>query len=261
MARLKLTLAYVGTHFVGWQVQPQGRTVQGVLEETLAKLCQAPATVHSAGRTDSGVHALAQVAHVDVPDDRAGLPWRKALNATLPEDVCVTSAEWVDDGFHARYSASGKIYAYHLWTEYEYVLPQRRPFVWRLANADLERMDQAAVLFTGTHDFASFQNAGTPLASTVRTLERIWRSPGAFPEEQVYRLQGDGFLKQMVRNIMGCLAEVGRGKLGLQDVQDLLQAKDRTLAPATAPACGLTLERVLYDGPPHPPIQAADNEE
>lgn len=246
MTRLKLTVAYRGAGFAGWQIQPGQRTVQAEVQAVLRRLCGVPVVVHSAARTDSGVHALGQVAHCDVPGARAGIAWRKSLNSLLPDDACVTAVEAVRPDFHARYDAVAKIYAYTLWTEREYVLPQRRDYVWRHAGLDLAAMDAAALAFVGTHDFSAFQNVGTPLKSTVRTVSALWRAPGITPQEVVWRIRADGFLKQMVRNIVGCLVAVGRGRLDPGAVAGLLAGGDRNLAPETAPPQGLCLEQVEY---------------
>jgi len=246
MPRLKLTLAYTGTHFAGWQVQPDCRTVQGELEAVLARIVGAPVRVSSAARTDTGVHALGQVVHADVPESKMHIPWRRALNAILPRDICVTEVEQVSSDFHARFSASSKIYAYTLWTEPEFMLPQRKPFAWRMAGLDHEVMDRAMESIKGRHDFKSFQNVGTPVKDTVRTVMRFWREPGPTEWEVTYRIQADGFLKQMVRNIMGCMVAVGRGKLRAEDVPGLMAARDRSLAPETAPGWALCLERIFF---------------
>ncbi|THB66213.1 MAG: tRNA pseudouridine(38-40) synthase TruA [Desulfovibrio sp.] len=259
--RLKLLLAYKGTRFQGWQVQDRSRdksarTVQGVLETAVAKIVGQDVRVHGSGRTDSGVHAQGQVAHVDVPERLSDVPWVMALNSLLPSDVSVLNAEPAPLDFHARFSAASKIYSYNLWLSRQYVLPQKQPFVWSLNPVDLDAMDRAARLLEGEHDFACFRNQGSETATTVRTLFEISRDPAdSLPEpdpanqvwpEVVWRFHANGFLKQMVRNLMGCLVEVGRGKMDEQHVLDLLASGDRTLAPATAPAQGLTLERVLY---------------
>lgn len=246
MPRIRLTVAYVGTRYLGWQIQGRGATIQGVLEEKLSRICEEPVRVHGSGRTDSGVHALGQVAHFDAPDSKARIPWQKALNSMLPDDIAILDAREAEPGFHARFSVRSKRYAYTLWTEPDFTLPQRAPFVWPVRNLDLESMDRAAALLAGTHDFAAFQNAGTEVKGTVRTLEPIRREPGQDPCEWAFRFQADGFLKQMVRNLMGLLVEVGRGGMSPEEARAVLESRDRRLAPATAPPQGLTLEEVIY---------------
>ena len=246
MPRIRLTVAYVGTRYQGWQIQGQGLTIQGMLEDKLTRICGELVRVHGSGRTDSGVHALAQVAHFDVPESKAHIPWQKALNAMLPDDIAILDAREAEPGFHARFSVRSKRYAYTLWTEPGYTLPERAPFVWSVRGLDFAAMDRAAAVLAGTHDFSAFQNAGTEIKGTVRTLEPILRAPGRHPVEWVFRFQADGFLKQMVRNLMGLLVEVGRGGLRVDEVRAILEGLDRRKAPATAPAQGLTLEEVFY---------------
>lgn len=248
MQRLKLTLAYDGTDFHGWQIQAGSglRSVQGCLEEALSRICDAPVRAHGSGRTDAGVHALGQVAHADVPESRTGLDWRKALNALLPDDVSVLDARPAPDGFHARLSAVSKTYTYSFRPERRYEIPQRRNYVWAAGPLDLDAMDEAARLMIGRRDFACFQNVGTPVKSTVRTVTDIRRTPGPFPDEEVLRFTADGFLKQMVRNMTGLLVEVGRGRFAPGDVARIIEARDRGAAFPTAPPQGLCLERVRY---------------
>lgn len=250
MPRIRLTLAYTGTRYHGWQLQADGPTVQGTVEAALHRLVGRPVRVHGAGRTDAGVHALGQVAHCDVPEDRGHLPWQRALNALLPEDIAVLDASTVPETFHARRSATAKEYAYTLWTEPAFVLPQRRPFTWAVGPLDLAALDEAAAFLVGTHDFASFQNTGTPVASTCRTLMALTRHPGPTPWETVLRFRADGFLKQMVRNLVGLLVAVGQGRLAPAAVAGILAARDRAAAPATAPPHGLCLEKVDYGPQP-----------
>lgn len=245
MARIRLTLAYEGTRYAGWQLQSGQRTVQGELERVLGRIMGAPVRVQGSGRTDAGVHALGQVAHFDIPHDKT-IPWLRAMNAHLPDDIRVLDAAPVVGDFHARFGARGKTYAYSLWLDRDRVLPQRRRYVWPCGPINLEQMDQAAAHLVGEHDFSAFQNTGTDVGSTVREVTAITREPGPHSEEVVWRFTATGFLKQMVRNMMGCLVEVGRGKLAPEAVSDLLDRRDRTRAPASAPARGLTLERVEY---------------
>jgi tRNA pseudouridine38-40 synthase len=246
MVRLMLTLAYVGARFHGWQLQPGVRSVQGCLEEALSRLAGCHVRAHGAGRTDSGVHALGQVAHVDVPASRADLPWQRALNALLPADICVTSVSFAQPAFHARFDALWKTYSYTLWTEPGYLLPQRRGLVWPTGPLDLQQMALAAQKLVGHRDWSSFQNQGTPVRSTMRTVFDIQCIAGTHSEETIWLITADGFLKQMARNIMGCLVMIGRGRLIISQMEDIVQQGRRELAPASAPAQGLCLERVDY---------------
>lgn len=255
--RLKITLAYHGKNFSGWQIQANAkRTVQAELEAALTQVCGVPVRPHGAGRTDAGVHALGQVAHADVPDHKAHtaahtVDWVKALNATTPPDIAITEAGVAPEGFHAQRSAVAKTYTYRLWTEPRYVLPQRRHHVWACGPLNLDAMIEAATHLVGTRDFAACMNTGTPVRSTVRTVSELTLAPAppaspANPHEVVLSITADGFLKQMVRNITGLLVYVGKGKLQPENVRCVVDEGDRCAAPPTAPPQGLTLTRVYY---------------
>ncbi|MCQ2445229.1 MAG: tRNA pseudouridine(38-40) synthase TruA, partial [Mailhella sp.] len=182
MPRLKLTIAYVGTHYHGWQIQAlrdreHPPTVQAFIEEAVSHVAGMPIHVQGAGRTDTGVHADAQVAHCDIPEAKAGVRWALALNTLLPRDIRVLDACIVDDSFHACHSAVRKAYTYSLWLDHLCVPPKLYPFVWGCGPLDMDRFDAAIPFLTGTHDFASLQNAGTPHKSTVRTIFSITRDP------------------------------------------------------------------------------------
>ncbi len=246
MSRIKIIVAYEGTDYSGWQLQPGVRTVQGVLERAILSIIGEQVRVHGSGRTDSGVHALGQAAHFDAPSTSSHIPWPKALNATLPRDVRVLGAETVLPDFHARYSAIFKTYAYSLWLDRDRLLPQRRRYVWSCGRLDLEAMDAAALLLIGKYDFSSFQNAGTLVKTTVREVTSITRAPGFHEQEWTWKFTATGFLRQMVRNIMGCLVAVGRGKIDPEQVSTILKSCDRTQAPPSAPPQGLCLEHVEY---------------
>jgi len=256
MTRIRLTLAYDGTDYCGWQFQPRDRTVQGEVEKALATILGKPLRVHASGRTDAGVHALGQVVHFDCAEDRQGIAWQRGLNSLLPPDVKVVDCAVVPSDFHARYSAVSKTYEYALWHKREYCLPQRHRFVWKCGPLDFLRMEEAAAMLGGEHDFASFQNVGTDVRSTVRTITDISRHPGVTGFESVWRFTASGFLKQMVRNLTGCLVACGKGKLSPRDVSEILLSTDRTLAPATSPPQGLTLVRVDY-----PPMSFQNDEQ
>lgn len=250
MKRLQLTLAYDGTAYCGWQIQA-GRsdqpTIQGELEKVLTRLCGETVRAHGSGRTDAGVHALEQVVHVDIPDSKTQITFRRALNALLPDDIACISARIVPDAFHSRYSALSKTYAYTLWLENAFLLPQRRAFVWKTGPLNMQAMQSAAALFCGEHDFCSFQNVGTPVKSTVRNLTALRFDPGQTAHECVVRLSANGFLKQQVRNMLGLLVAIGRGQYEPEIVERALAAQDRrAIAYQTAPAQGLCLEHVEY---------------
>lgn len=243
--RIRITVAYEGTEFCGWQLQPGLRTVQGELEAVLARVLGRRVFVHGSGRTDSGVHAKAQVAHMDVPSDRASLPWHLVFNASLPRDVRVLDSRPAPPGFHAQFDTVSKTYAYTI-SQDAIGLPTRRHFVWRTGPLDLSAMAEAAALFVGVHDFAAFRNTGVDVKTTVREVYACGLFPGGEPGEVALRVTASGFLKQMVRNMAGCLVAVGRGKVPPSRVRSLLEEGDRTAAPATAPPRGLCLERVRY---------------
>jgi len=250
MPRLKLTLAYVGAAYSGWQIQEKASpppTIQGELERALAKVCARPVRVFGAGRTDAGVHAEAQVAHCDVPLLRA-MNWQAALNTNLPSDIRILCAQEVDAAFHACFDARKKTYRYDFWLSRQVAPPRLSPFVWACGPLDLHRLDAALPLLTGTHDFKSFQNRGAATSDTVRTVLSLTT---AYPAEfsgtvcSLY-VEADGFLKQMARNIVGLLVAVGQGRFDPARIPALLAAHKRAQAPPTAPARGLTLVRVDY---------------
>jgi len=257
--RLRLTLAYTGTGYHGWQIQDPALelgTVQGLLEKALLRLAGSPVRAFGSGRTDAGVHAVCQVVHCDVPDSRfaAVRDWRHALNALLPKDIRVLEAGPAAPDFHARYSAVSKTYCYRYWQEQGFVPPWTAPYVWACGPLDAQSMRAALPYLAGRHDFASLQNAGTEVADTVReifsiTLEEQPADPLLPPyrPELLLRVRGNGFLKQMVRNMAGLLHDVGRGRLRPDDIPSFLEKRERTALPSmTAPPSGLVLTAVEY---------------
>jgi tRNA pseudouridine38-40 synthase len=252
---LKLTLSYDGTRLVGWQRQAEGESVQGVLEDALSRFEGAPVTVHGAGRTDAGVHALGQVASVEVGFAHDVSTLARALNAQLPEDVRILAVDEMPAGFHARFSARSKSYRYCI-RNGPVASPFERPFVWHVPQPlDIEAMQVAASRLLGRHDFSSFRSSGTDVPDAVRTLDvsTMAETPGVLPWRGdggvllTYEVKGDGFLRHMVRAIVGTLVEVGRGWRDPAQMDAVLQSKDRARAGATAPAQGLFLVRVDYD--------------
>jgi tRNA pseudouridine38-40 synthase len=240
---------------VGWQRQAEGDSVQGVLEEALARFEGRPVTVHGAGRTDAGVHALGQVASVRVGFGHDVATLARALNAQLPEDVRILSVEDAPPEFHARFSARSKTYRYCIRTG-PVASPFDRAFVWHVPQRlDMESMRQAAARLIGRHDFSAFRSIGTDVPDAVRTLHvsSIVESSGAVPwlgdsgPVLTYEVSGDGFLRHMVRAIVGTLVEVGRGWRNPEQIDELLRSGDRARAGATAPPQGLFLVRVVYD--------------
>jgi tRNA pseudouridine38-40 synthase len=245
MQRWKLTLEYDGGPFVGWQRQDTGQTVQQRLEEAAEKLCGCETPVQGAGRTDSGVHALAQVAHVDIAKDLRADQVRDALNFHLrPDPISILEAEPVPDDFHARFSAIGRVYLYR-------ILNRRPPpaldagKVWHNQRPlDAEAMHEAAQALIGNHDFTSFRSTECQADSPVRTMDRVRvRRAG---EEIHIDVAARSFLHNQVRIIVGTLELVGRGKWTPHMVKKALNAKSRSAAGPTAPSEGLYLVSVKY---------------
>lgn len=246
MRTLKLTLAYDGTPFVGWQRQAQGGSVQGLLEAILAQLEGSPVDVHGAGRTDAGVHALGQVASVRFASSRDAPTVMRALNARLPPEVRVVHADEVPEGFHARFSSRSKTYRYVI-RNAAVVSPFEHRYVWHIPEPlDVDAMQIAAPMLVGTHDFAAFRSAGSDPRTTVRTISRseLLATDASLLS---YEIAGDGFLRHMVRAIAGTLVEIGRGWRSPTSIAELLDGGTRAAAGATAPPHGLFLVRVDYD--------------
>lgn len=247
MKRVKATVAYDGTDFAGYQFQPNMRTVQSVIDKALVKLHKDKSIYSVAsGRTDAGVHAYGQVIHFDTPLSLTPDRWRMALNVLLPKDVRVVDIEFVDEEFHARYSATGKTYMYK-WSRSEIQSPFERNYVVHLGKwrPDVERMREAATYFIGTHDFTSFCSSKTATASKVRTIREL--TVVEKDEELIMTIEGDGFLYNMVRTIAGMLFAVGIGWNKPSDMKEMIEAKDRKKVGKTAPAHGLYLMNVTYD--------------
>jgi tRNA pseudouridine38-40 synthase len=247
MRTLRLTVAYDGTNYVGWQRQANGVSIQQVLEEAFVPLVGTAPTVAGAGRTDAGVHALAQVASVNIESALESAKVLRALNNRLPFDVRVVDAEDVPLGFHARINAKGKHYRYRVDTS-PVMSPFERWFAWHVPQAlDVAAMREAAAALIGRHDFSAFQAAGSAVATTTRTLERVDVVASGGPAGDVrIEVEGDGFLRHMVRTIAGTLVEVGTGEREMSSVAAILRSKTRHEAGRTAPACGLTLVAVRY---------------
>jgi len=249
MPAFKLILEYDGAGFEGWQRQPEGhRTVQRELERALSEIAGKPIVVTGAGRTDAGVHAEGQAAGVVVETRLGAEELGRALNAKLPRDLAVRSVSQVPESFHARYDARAKLYRYAVWNG-----PVRAPLRQRRAHhvpqpLDLLALRQAAALLEGCHDFAAFQAAGSEVEGTVRSLHRLDVS-GVSGAGVRFEMLGSGFLRHMVRNLVGTLLPVGLGRRPVRWVGEVLAGHDRSRAGPTAPAHGLTLVRVLY-GPP-----------
>ena len=255
MPRFKLAIEYAGTRYSGWQIQKNARTVQGETGRAVrAALATDRFELYGSGRTDAGVHALCQIAHLDVATRTSPEALRRRLNDELPADIHVLDIETMTRRFHARHGAAARVYLYQI--------ARRRtafakPFVWWVREPlDVEAMRQAAALFTGLKDFRSFTDDEPEEKSTRVLLERIEIAEA--DDLVLVRVRGSHFLWKMVRRLVGVLAEVGRGQLSLEEVRRFLAGPSGTPARLTAPPSGLFLERVVYDdATPDPPIRPA----
>jgi tRNA pseudouridine38-40 synthase len=245
---IKLTLSYDGTDFAGWQFQPEQRTIQDTLEQTLARITGQFQRVISSGRTDAGVHALAQVVGFETESNLPPEILHRALNAELPHDMAALSVEEMPAAFHARRDAKRKCYRYVICDDRVRDVFRRR-HAWQLFNRlDVAAMREAAALLPGKHDFASFETSGSERETTERTIFNLTIDRCGAPDEHVVviEVEADGFLYNMVRNLAGTLVEVGQGRRSVSWVGDVLAACDRRSAGPTAPPQGLFLVRVTY---------------
>jgi len=244
MRNLKLVIEYDGTRYNGWQRQSNVPTIQDRLETCLAQILNHKALVSGSGRTDSGVHALGQVASVKTSSDIALSQLLRGANSLLPPDIAIRHIEEVGDDFHARYSAKSRAYEYHIWNSPLPSVFHRNYSWWIREDLDVPLMQSTALQLLGQHDFSSFQGADREKISPVRTVlhAEFWREG----EELVFCIQANGFLRHMVRNIIGTLAVTGRRKLSEAGFVEILRACDRRYAGITAPARGLFLKAVYY---------------
>jgi tRNA pseudouridine38-40 synthase len=244
MRRIRLTVAYDGTDFAGWQRQANAPTIQETIERALLEMTGRPTDLRGAGRTDAGVHAAGQVAHFDSDGRIPSEGFRKGLNALLPRSIAVLAADEVPPTFDARFSAMGKLYRYRIWNR-ETRDPLNDRYVWHHPRRlDVARMLAAAARLVGRHDFAAFRAADCERRTTVRTLSRLdVREDHGLVSIEV---EADAFLKNMVRILAGTLAHVGWGKLSPDEVAALFDRPDRRLAGQTAPARGLLMVKVDY---------------
>ncbi len=248
MRWIKLTIAYDGTAYCGWQYQPDRMTVQGVVEDALGRITRETIRTVASGRTDAGVHALGQVVSFSTASHLPADVFQRAMNAELPRDVAVIGAEDAPDGFHATHDAVRKRYRYAIHDGPVRDVFQLR-YAWHLgARLDAERMNRSAQALAGTHDFRSFETSGSPRTSTVRTVLEIEVRRGGAGEGDLVttEIEADGFLYNMARAIVGTLVEVGRGARPETWPAEVLAAADRTAAGQTAPAQGLFLVKVDY---------------
>jgi len=241
---LKLVIAYDGSAYCGWQRQTNGPTIQAAIEDAFGPLLAEAPTVTGAGRTDTGVHALGQVASVRITSDLGVDAIRRALNVRLEPDIRILSVEGAAPDFHARFAATGKTYRYRVVTS-EVVSPFDRRFVWHLpTRLHLEAMRAAAAHLCGRHDFVVFQSAHSSVTETVRTITRLDLHPTG--DGFTVEVHGDGFLRHMVRAMVGTLVDVGAGRRDPDSIPSLLRSRTRHQAGDTAPASGLTLVSVDY---------------
>ncbi|MBI4390142.1 MAG: tRNA pseudouridine(38-40) synthase TruA [Nitrospinae bacterium] len=245
MRKLKLVLEYDGSRYHGWQVQPNGVSIQEVLQKTVERITKQETCVIGSGRTDAGVHAEGQVAHFSTESNMTGRQFLKALNSLLPRDIVVSRVEEAAPDFDARRSAAGKKYRYTILNrDYPSAFAYSRS--WYIPfSLDVEAMRQAARHLVGRHDFSAFRAGNCEARSPVREILSldIRREAGAFI---VFEFEGNGFLKYMVRNIVGSLVEVGKGRMAPDRIREILESRDRTKAGPTAQPQGLCLVEVYY---------------
>lgn len=251
---IRLLIAFDGTNYSGWQRQKKDPTIQGVIEEKISLMTNAAVVLHGAGRTDAGVHALGMVANFSVVSKIPLEGFRKGLNSLLPDDIRIIEACEESASFHARKNARGKTYLYRL-TLGEFELPTERLYaVHMIGNFDLRAVRQAATYLIGEHDFSSFEAAGSRVQhdSGRGAVRRIFKAELLEGDGRRidFEISGDGFLRHMVRNIVGTLLLVGKGKLTHKDFSQIIESKDRRNAGPTAPAKGLFLKEVFYSNGP-----------
>ena len=251
--RVALGVSYRGQAYQGWQSQPGGNTVQDKLELALSRFADHPLRVMCAGRTDTGVHALNQVVHLDTLIEREPFSWVRGTNRYLPPDIAVQWAQPMPDGFHARFSAQGRRYVYVLLESPVRPAVEAGSVGWSLRALDASAMQSAARLLLGEHDYSAFRSAECQAASPVKTIRTITITRrGAYWR---FEFDANAFLHHMVRNLMGCLLAVGSGARSESWLLDVLQSKDRRLAAATFPSDGL-----YFIGPYYDPVHAIPNQ-
>lgn len=245
MSIYKMTLSYDGTDYCGFQLQPNGVTVQGCVEDALSKVYKTQIKIKGCSRTDAGVHARMYVCSFEAPDCVPADKIPLAVRAYLPDDICVSKCETVDCGFNARYDNCGKTYCYTVNTAmFQNVFTRR--FEWHYPKKlDVAKMRKAAESFVGKHDFSGFMSSGSNVEGTERTVSRL----DVLEERDRIKIyiRADGYLYNMVRIISGTLVMVGTGQINADDMDDIISSCDRTKAGITAPACGLTLYEVHYN--------------
>lgn len=243
--RILLKIRYNGASFVGWQVQKNGCSVQGTMQDALEEIYGSRPNVTGCSRTDSGVHAIEYCLCYDAPREMELRRILPALNTVLPDTVSVRSCHAVEDDFHPRYDAVGKEYIYRIYDGYAKD-PFKKGFAYHEKRVlDVELMDRAAKCFVGTHDFEAFMSVGSKIKDTVRTI--YYAQVQRIGEEVVFRIAGDGFLYNMVRIMAGTLLFIALGRIKIEDLPAIIEKKDRSNCGKTMPAYGLYLNRVFYD--------------
>ena len=246
--RFRLLVSYKGTNYQGWQKQKHTKkTIQSQLEQALKKLFQEEISIFGAGRTDTGTHALGQSLHLDLPTLKPAFPLKKALNAALPEDIRVKKVWRAPAEFHALKSAVKKNYVYLIWNKPDFCVFKKNLMHWEPRPLDLNTLNGMSACLLGSKDFKSFQNSGTDIKSTVRTIYRAeWKylKTGSL----AFYISANGFLKQMIRNIVGAELELAlqSSSISVKKFKNILLARDRRQALKTAPAGGLYLHKVFY---------------
>ena len=244
MRVIRLLIGFIGTNYKGWQNQKKGNTIQEIFEKHLKRILKEKVSLISSSRTDSGVHALGLVAHFQTGSKLSDPKIKQALNFYLPRDIVVYSAKTVSRGFHARYHAKSKVYRYDIWNKPTRPLFEAPFVLWRPRILSVPLMKKAAALIKGRHDFSAFHDKGDDKKNFVRTVKRlsVHKTRGIVRIE----IEADGFLRHMVRVIVGTLIEVGRERVAPQKIKDIFQSRDRSKAGPTAKAHGLTLVKVKY---------------
>jgi tRNA pseudouridine38-40 synthase len=245
MRNIKLTIEYDGTAYHGWQIQPGLKTIQGLMRERIAQITQEKVNLMGAGRTDAGVHALAQVANFHTESTIDLLALQRGLNSLLPPDIVVKGTEEVEEGFHARFSARSKTYEYHILNQ-PYASAIWRDYAWFIHHElDISPMRRCGAVLIGSHDFSSFRASGDESRHSIREVIRleIEQREGHLI---VVAIEANAFLREMVRSIVGTLVDVGRGKTSFEEFEEIFQTRDRRRAGMTAPAHGLFLTEVKY---------------
>ncbi len=246
MRRIRLIVEYEGTAYVGWQAQPNGVAVQQKIEEAIENVTGVRSVLQGSGRTDSGVHALAQVAHFDTGARMPADKFAFALNTFLPPDIRILYSDEVPDSFHARFDAKRKHYRYTIQTGPHADVFTRNTALHVHAPLDFDRLQSTASEYSGEHDFRAFMSSGSTMENTVRTIYfSEWSADGKYLH---YDVCGNGFLYNMVRIMVGTMLEINAGRLPRDSVQKAFSTPERSFAGATAPAHGLTLYRVVYPG-------------